>query len=78
MKYSNYFALIFKEKGIPNLSVKEHIRLFNIVHTEGVLKGMPKGDSLQRFRVEKQLTELTGNLKPEKLLEEMLRFSSVD
>ncbi len=88
MKYTKYFASITKENGQPNLSTEQFRRMMNIVSVEGILKGMNgikenykdtpnyyKYDSLI-FKQDTLLTDLTGNLKPNKLIKEMHHLST--
>ena len=87
MKYTQYFGLITKEKGIINVSIPQFKRMMNIIHVEGVISGLNKAREANKdtpdydkfymiiFREGRKLTDLTGNLTPELLLKEMLRFS---
>jgi len=87
MKYSYYFGEITKEKGQLNLSSKQFRRMMNIVFLEGVISGLNrirktfKGtDQFYKydiiiFKEDKKLTELTGNVAPGFLLEEMIKNS---
>ena len=59
--------------------------MLNIVSLEGKIKGLqiaqnPDGKefTMKIWKVEKELTILTGNLKPDVLLKEMLLLSSND
>jgi len=86
MKYTKYFGLITKEQGRLNLSTEQFQRMMNIVHSEGVILGLNKvketyKDTNQYYKYdtiilkhEVQLTDLTGNLAPDLLIEEMMRF----
>jgi len=61
--------------------------MINIIHIEGVIFGLNKAKEANKDTPDydifymiictegKKLTELTGNLSPELLLKEMLRFS---
>ena len=83
MKYTKYFADIVKSNGVPALSQREFSRMMNIIHVEGVIRGYFKcgmfpnqhAFGIAVFKHQKTLTELTGNLTPEKLLEEMATAS---
>ena len=87
MQYTNYFAILTRDNGQPNLNTEQFKRMMNIVSVEGVIGGMAKIKAkyknttsyykfdLDIFRNQKVLTDLTGNLKPEDLIKEMLRFS---
>ena len=84
MKYTKYFGLITKEKGIINVSIPQFQRMMNIVHIEGAIFGLNKAKEANKgtpdynkyymiiFREDRKLTDLTGNLTPELLLKEML------
>ena len=86
MKYTKYFGLITKEQGRLNLSTEQFQRMMNIVHLEGVILGLNKAKETYKdtnqyykydtiiFKYEVQLTDLTGNLKPDLLIEEMMRL----
>lgn len=86
MEYNKYFALITKEYGSINVDTYQFQRMMNIVHIEGVLVGMNKiketlKNTPESFKYElfifkqgQKLTELTGNLEPILLVEEMMRF----
>ena len=86
MKYTKYFGLITKEQGRLNLSTEQFQRMMNIVHLEGVILGLNKAKETYKdtnqyykydtiiFKHEVQLTDLTGNLTPDLLMEEMMRF----
>ena len=87
MKYSKYFGGVTKDNGQPNLNTEQFKRMMNIVSAEGVVHGLRvikekyknttayyKFD-VDIYKYQRVLTDLTGNLKPEDLLEEMIRFS---
>jgi len=86
MKYTKYFGVITKEQGRLNLSTEQFQRMMNIVHVEGVISSLNKVKETYKdtnqyykydtiiFKHEVQLTDLTGNLTPDLLLEEMMRF----
>jgi hypothetical protein len=83
MKYSKYFGLITRDKGSLNLSTAQFQRLMNIVFVEGAINGLSKAKQTYKktnqfyryetiiFKENGKLSELTGNLEPEKLLREM-------
>lgn len=90
MKYTENFAEIVKENGVPNLNTYQFKRFMNIIHLEGDLKRFRAfKESLKDtnqyhkydlgiFKVQKKLTELTGNISPELLIIEMLRQSKIN
>jgi hypothetical protein len=83
-----YFAILTKENGQPNLSTEQFRRMMNIVSIEGIINGMNRIKEkykntqyyykydLDIFKHQRVLTDLTGNLKPSNLLNEMYQFSS--
>ena len=85
MKYSKYFGLITRDKGDLNLSTAQFQRLMNIVFLEGSISGLSKAKQTYKdtnqfyrydtiiFKESRKLSELTGNLDPDKLLKEMHR-----
>ena len=87
MQYTEYFSFITKENGTPNIKNSQFRRMMNIVFIEGVIIGLNKvketnkgNDQFYKYDVtifneEKRLSNLTGNLKPEDLIKEMLQFS---
>jgi len=86
MKYTKYFGLMTKEQGRLNLPTMQFQRLMNIVHLEGVLFGLHKAKEANKdtqayhkydiliFNENTKLNELTGNLTPDLLLKEMVRY----
>ena len=88
MKYSKHFGAVTKNNGQPNLNTEQFRRMMNIVSAEGVIHGLNiikekyKNTSayykfdLDIFKHQRILTDLTGNLKPINLLNEMYEFSS--
>ena len=86
MKYTKYFGLITKEHGQLNLSSEQFQRTMNIVHLEGVMLGLNNAKETYKdtihyykydiilFKYDKKLTELTGNLSPEMLIQEIVRI----
>lgn len=87
MKYSKYFGAVTKDNGQPNLNTEQFRRMMNIVSAEGVVQGLriikekyKNSPAYYKFDVDiykhqRVLKDLSGNLKPEDLLEEMIRFS---
>ena len=88
MQYTKHFSFIVKENGQPQLSSDQFRRMMNIVYLEGVVNGLRKVKEANKntdqfykydmliFKEEKRLTELTGNLKPDELINEMIRLFS--
>jgi len=86
MKYTKYFGAITREHGALNLSSRQFQRMMNIVHLEGVILGLNKVKETYKntnqyykydiiiLKHEVQLTDLTGNLTPDLLIEEMVRL----
>ena len=87
MKYSKYFGSVTKDNGQPNLNTEQFRRMMNIVSAEGVIHGLRiikekykntnayyKFD-LDIFKHQRVLTDLTGNLSPHDLLQEMYRYA---
>ena len=87
MKYSKYFGTVTKDIGQPNLNTEQFRRMMNIVSAEGVVQGLriikekyKNTTAYYKFDVDiykhqRVLTDLTGNLKPEDLLKEMVRIT---
>jgi hypothetical protein len=83
MMYSNYFKGIINEGNALSLSPKCVTTLMNIIHLEGKLAGMnalkDKFDQFhfntEIFRVERKLSELTGNIPPRQLLERFYKLT---
>lgn len=88
LEYTIYFSEVIKENGIPNLSPYQFRRLLNIIAVENRIQGIfciknqlentpefYKYDVIL-FKYQRQLTELTGNIKPDELLKEMYTFDS--
>ena len=83
MQCSKYFGLITKEKGKLNLNTTQFQRLMNIVFVEGVINDLDKAKQTYKgtelfykydiiiFKENMKLTDLTGNLEPDRLLKEM-------
>jgi hypothetical protein len=88
MQYTIYFSILTKENGQPNLNTEQFRRMMNIVSIEGIVNGMNRIKEkykdtqyyykydLDIFKHQRVLTDLTGNLKPSNLLNEMYQFSS--
>lgn len=75
-----------RDHGILQLSPTQHRRMMNIAYLEGKLDGLklikktlPPNEfhkyDLEIFRVDRQLTEQTGNLQPADLVKEMSYLS---
>ncbi|CAL2104493.1 conserved protein of unknown function [Tenacibaculum sp. 190130A14a] len=79
MQYTNYFSTSNKVKGMPALNSDQFARYMNILILEERIHGMKKYKSrdnhISIFKVQKQLTDLTGNQTPEDLLKEMVKLS---
>ncbi len=81
MKYTHFFSLMIKTQGIPQLGVDQFQRLMNIVYLEGRISSYSLIETdhkrlfLRKFRMEKQLTDLTGNQHPNNLIQEMITLS---
>lgn len=85
MNYSKHFGTILKHQGVPNMSPSAFAKMMNIVYLEGKLEGLkkasvkmqksqePKMFEIDVFKVGNQLTELTGNLEPKELLENIIK-----
>ena len=86
MNYTKHFGAITREHGALNLSSRQFQRMMNIVHLEGVILGLKKVKETYKntnqyykydtiiLKHDVQLTDLTGNLNPDLLMEEMMRF----
>ena len=86
MKYSKYFAINTRDKGSLNLPTAQFQRLMNIVFLEGSISGMYKAKETYKdtnqyyrydtllFKMEMQLSDLTGNLEPKDLIKGMHQF----
>lgn len=89
MKYSKYFGSVTRDNGQPNLNTEQFKRMMNIVSIEGVIHGLNivkekyKNTSayykfdMDIFKHQRVLTELSGNLKPNELVEEMYHLTRV-
>jgi len=87
MKYSKYFGRITKDNGQPNINTEQFRRMMNIVSVEGVIHGLNiikeryKNTSayykfdIDIFKHQRVLAELSGNLNPDDLIEEMYCLS---
>jgi hypothetical protein len=85
MQYTNYFGLISRHQGQLNLPPSEFQRMMNIVHLEGVIFGLSRAKEsyadtnlYHRYDViilkyDTQLSELTGSVPPDVLLQEMVQ-----
>ncbi len=85
MKYTKYFSGIINKYGAPNLTDEQFRKFMDLVHLEGKLEGI---DTIRRilndtkeghrfdiehFKVNKKLTDLTGNLPPKELKERLFK-----
>ncbi|PTM04519.1 MAG: hypothetical protein DA407_12975 [Bacteroidetes bacterium] len=73
-----------KENGPPQLSSDNFRTLMNIVYLEGAINGLKKAKEAHKgtdayykydvtiFREQKRLTDVTGNIAPNDLLQRML------
>lgn len=83
MMYSNYFKGIINEGKALSLSPKCVTTMMNIIHLEGKLAGMnalrDKYDtfnfSRDIFKVERKLTDLTGDIPPRQLLKRFYQIT---
>ncbi len=87
MHYTKHFSFIVKENGQPQLSSEQFRRWMNIIYLEGFINGLKRVKEANKgndqfykydiliFKEEKRLIDLTGNLKPDALLNEMLNYS---
>ena len=85
MRYTNYFSIVVKENGQPQLSSEQFRLMMNIIFLEGVIHGLNKSKEANNgtdqfykydviiFKNEKRLTDLTGNVEPNELLLQMLK-----
>ncbi|QAA80332.1 hypothetical protein EI546_00635 [Aequorivita sp. H23M31] len=82
MKYIKYFSFFFKTKGSPHLNSDQLRRLLNIVSLETTIKNVDDlnitGRKAYNLRESSKtsLKQLTKELPPENLLEEMMRLSN--
>ncbi len=79
-KYIEFINEHVEEKGIPKLSANQLQRLLKIFALEyykRALRSKNKNipETLEEFKIGMKVTELSGNLKPEELLNEMERLS---
>jgi len=86
MKHTRYFADTTKDQGRLNVDTSQFQRMMNIIHIEGVIEGMNKIKAtlnqneaykydMMIFKQNMQLSNLTGNLEPKLLLQEMIQLS---
>lgn len=86
MKYTKCFAKTTKNEGRLNVDTYQFQRMMNIIHIEGVIEGMNKIKAklseneaykydMMIFKQNMQLSNLTGNLEPKILLQEMIQLS---
>ena len=86
MRYTNYFSTLVKEQGPPHLSPDQFKRMMNIVFLEGMIAGMEKIKVIEKsqafkydmliFKQNQVLTQLTGNIHPNRLIREMYQMSN--
>ena len=78
MKYTTYFAQLFKAQGVPQIGVDQLNKVMNMVHLEGQIKALesvkkdsakPRNHTLKVFRIQRKLTDITQNTTPEKFME---------
>ena len=75
-----------KESGQPKLSDSQFRRYMNIIYLSGVIGGIDRSRKhfegtedahrldMEHYLTKRELTDLTGNLPPKTLLEEMYRM----
>ncbi len=85
MKYTKYFGFISRHQGQLNLPPSEFQRMMNIVHLEGVMcslnrvkKSYADTNLYYKYDVfilkyDTKLSELTGSVPPQELLQEMVQ-----
>ncbi|WP_026449624.1 hypothetical protein [Aequorivita capsosiphonis] len=81
MKYIKYFSTFLKVKGTPHLNSDQLRRLLNIVAMETTIKNLEElqitGSKVYKMSENSKtsLKQLTKELPPEALMEEMMRLS---
>ena len=83
MIYTRYFAGVLQESGTLHISCDQWRRVMNIVYLEGSIQSlmhvkdeeMPYRFDSVIFKYQRQLADLTGNLKPGDLIREMYQLS---
>ena len=81
MKYIKYFSTFLKSKGTPHLNSDQMRRLLNIVAMETTIKNIEdlQITGRQAYKMTENsktsLKNLTKQLSPEQLMEEMMRLS---
>lgn len=85
MDYSKYFGTLVKENGVPQLSESSFKRMMNIAYLEGRKEGLLKAKLMLRpdqgktmfdleiMKVNRSITDQTGNIAPNELFDRMLR-----
>jgi len=85
MRYTKYFSFIVKENGQPQMSADSFRTMMNIVFLEGVISGLNKSKEAHKgtdtyykydasiFKEQSRLTDITGNVEPSDLLENLIR-----
>jgi hypothetical protein len=83
--YTKYFGDLIRAQGQPILSDYEFRRMMNIVYLEGLRRGIDCVRSklkasayahkfdMDYFELGMKLTELTGNVEPQELMQQMVR-----
>jgi len=87
MRYTRFFAHINKDVGLQRIGKTQLGRILNIVFLEGELKGVEeairtsqqrhndKKQQLLKFKIQKRITTLSGNMEPKALLQEICYLS---
>ena len=79
MMYTKYFGVSIKQNGVPNIDAYQLGRMMNIVVLEVTIKEREKFKDRYSFnsifKLKNKLTDLSGNLRPKDLLEEMILLS---
>lgn len=90
MKFTNYFSVIIKNNGVPQINVNEYRRLFNIISLENRLDELYKLKDQERshdrrysleiriFKLKDQLDRLTMENTPQNVLKYMINESKFD
>jgi hypothetical protein len=84
MRFTRYYSKLLDAQGMPNISIEQHKRLFNIVTLESRIdevtrpKEGEKDNELKYkcevriYRLQEQLKQLTDNEYPKDIMENML------
>jgi len=82
--YTKYLSALVNDQGAPNVSQADYKKLMNVVYLEGKLEGLrnasnmmtnttePRKFDLKMFDIQKQITQITGNLEPKEFIRLML------